>query len=263
MRTSTQIRLGHDDLGTGEPALVFVPGWCGDRDVFDPLVPLASRHRRAVAVDLPDQGGSERVSQDFDTDTVVDSLVALVDRLGIERFVPVGLAHAGWSAVRLRQRLGGKRVPGIVLLDWMVLGTPPGFADALQGLQQQEAWEQVRAGLFSMWTTGVDVPALHRYVGSMGRYGFEHWSRAGREIAAAFAAHGSPVAALESMDPPCPTLHAYAQPADDGFLAAQQAYAAEHPWFTVRRLRASSHFPMFEVPGEIAELVEEHVRSLG
>ena len=40
--------LAVTDRGTGGPALLFVPGWCGDRDVFDPLLPGASGHRRAV-----------------------------------------------------------------------------------------------------------------------------------------------------------------------------------------------------------------------
>jgi len=115
--------------------------------------------------------------------------------------------------------------------------------------------------LFSMWTHGVDVPALHNYVASMGTYGFAHWRRAGREIAAAFAREGSPLSALEQLDEPCPTLHLYAQPTDDGFLAAQQAYASTHDWFKVHRLDARSHFPMFEVPAEMVRVIEEFVCS--
>jgi hypothetical protein len=50
---------------------------------------------------------------------------------------------------------------------------------------------------------------------------------------------------------PCPTLHVYSQPEDPGLLEAQEAYAADHAWFRVRRLAARSHFPMFEVPDEV------------
>src|SRR5262249_11310060 len=141
----------------------------------------------------------------------------------------------------------------------MTLGPPPGFMDALAGLRQPQAWEQVRAALFGMWTTGVEVEALTDYVASMGSYGFRHWSRAGREIAAAFTAEGSPLAALERLSDPCPPLHVYAQPADDAVLAAQQAYGAEHPWFRVHRLTARSHFPMFEVPDEVVAAIEDFV----
>jgi pimeloyl-ACP methyl ester carboxylesterase len=186
----------------------------------------------------------------------------LLDELDARRVVPVGLSHAGWTAIELRRQLGPERVPGIVLLDWMVLGPPPGFLDALAALRREDGWEQVRAALFGLWTTGVDAPALHEYVASMGTYGADYWHRAGREIAAGFAAAGTPLAALTALDEPCPTLHVYAQPADDAVLAAQQAFAAEHDWFRVHRLDARSHFPMFEVPEEIARVVEDFLCGL-
>jgi len=263
MTTETDLaRITYDDLGTGGPALLFLPGWCGDRTVFDPLLPRVTRHRRAISMDLRDHGESARTEADFGTGEVVDDAIAVIERTGVERVVPVGLSHAGWAAIEVRRRLGAERVPAIVLLDWMVLGPPPGFLDALAGLQQPQAWEQVRSALFAMWTTGIDVAPLHDYVAGMAGYGFRHWQRAGREIAAAFAAEDTPLAALERLDVPCPTLHLYAQPADDAVLAAQLAYGAEHPWFRVHRLAARSHFPMFEVPDEVAAAIEDFLCTL-
>jgi pimeloyl-ACP methyl ester carboxylesterase len=263
MTQTAEARIAHTSAGTGSPALLFIPGWCGDRTVFDDLVHRESRQHQAIAMDLPEHGDSLRTGSDFDAALVATEAVALLDRLGIERVVPVSLAHAGWTAIELRRRLGPARVPAIVLLDWMVLGPPPGFVDALHGLQDEQAWEQVRGGLLSMWTTGVDVPMLHEYVARMGTYGAEYWSRAGREISESFTRYGTPLAALEQLRAdeglPCPTLHAYAQPADDTVLAAQQAYAAEHPWFDVHRLDARSHFPMYEVPAELTAVIDSFV----
>jgi pimeloyl-ACP methyl ester carboxylesterase len=119
----------------------------------------------------------------------------------------------------------------------------------------------VRTGLAGMWTDGLDVPALRDYVASMCGYGARHWQRAGREIADAFAACPVPLEALAALQP-CPTLHLYAQPADDDVLAAQQGYAAGHPWFSVTRLDARSHFPMFEVPEDMAREIETFVAGL-
>jgi len=251
-----------DDVGTGEPALLFLPGWCGDRSVFDGLTERTGRHRRALAVDLRGHGGHPHDTADFTTADVVSDVVEQIERAGIGQVVLVALSHAGWVAIEVRRRLGPDRVRGLVLLDWMVLGPPPGFTDALAGLQQPASWEQVRAGLFGMWTTGVDVPALHDYVTGMGRYGFAHWRRAGREIAAAFAAAPSPLAKLDRLEVPCPTLHLYAQPADDAVLEAQREYGARHPWFRAHRLPASSHFPMFEVPDEMSRVIEGFARDL-
>ena len=257
MPTTTSAPLAVTDIGTGGPALLLIPGWCGDRTVFDPLLASAGGHRRVVSVDLPAHGGSPAPDGDFGTSEVVDALVATIEALGIDTVVPVGLSHAGWAALELRRRLGPDRVPGVVLLDWMVLGTPPGFADALAGLQSP-AWADVRAGLAAMWTDGLDVPALTEYVASMTTYGERHWQRAGREIAATFEEHPVPLQALEELQP-CPTLHLYAQPAADEVLAAQQEYAATHPWFSVQRLDARSHFPMFEVADDMVAAIEAFV----
>ena len=253
---------GYDDVGIGDPALLCIPGWCGDRTVFDGLVARASAHRRALCMDLPQHGTRPCTGADLGTADVVSDAVALLDERGVERVVPVALSHAGWAALALRRRLGPVRVPGIVLIDWMVQGAPPPFLEALAGLQHPTAWADVRAGLFAMWTTGLDIPALRDYVAEMDRYGALYWRRAGREIAAAFAAEGSPLAALERLDGSCPTLHVYAQPADDAVLDAQQDYAAAHPWFRVHRLAARSHFPMFEVPDEMAAVIEDFTCTL-
>lgn len=69
-----------------------------------------------------------------------------------------------------------------------------------------------------------------------------------------------PLDALEDVQP-CRALHLFAQPADDATLHAQKAYAARHAWFSIEPLDARSHFPMFEVPGEIVERIESFVGS--
>ncbi|HEX2850942.1 MAG TPA: alpha/beta hydrolase [Acidimicrobiales bacterium] len=262
MRTSTRLVIAFDDVGDGEPALVCLPGWCSNRTVFRPMLPRLARGHRTVALDWRDHGGSERPAADYTTDDLVDDAIAVLDESGVGRAVPVALSHAGWAAIEMRRRLGPERVPGMVLLDWMVLGPPPPFVAALAALQDPRRWESTRAELFRMWSTGTDLPALDAHIGEMAEYGFDTWARAGREIAARFESAGSPVAALERIDPPCPTLHVYAQPADDALLAAQVAYAGVHPWFAVHRLDAKSHFPMFEVPDDLSEVIEAFVAAL-
>ncbi|MGH3261175.1 MAG: hypothetical protein ACRDNS_04180, partial [Trebonia sp.] len=74
------------------------------------------------------------------------------------------------------------------------------------------------------------------------------WMRSGREIREAYAQNGSPLAAWAALDPTPRVLHAYGQPTDPEYLAIQERFAAEHPWFHVRRLPADSHFAMLESP---------------
>jgi pimeloyl-ACP methyl ester carboxylesterase len=262
MESHTPAALARTERGDQDPTLLLLPGWCGDRSVFDPLLDALAGHHHVVSVDWRGHGETPAATGDFGAADLVTDVIEVIRSAGAEVVVPVALSHAGWLAIELRRRLGPTAVPGIVLLDWMVLGPPPPFLDALNGLQDPGAWHDVRARLFEMWLGDLDIPALRDYVGAMGEYDFDMWARAGREIEAAFVEHGSPVAALTAMDPPPRTLHLYAQPSDPGLLAAQQEYAAENAWFSVAKLEAESHFPMFEVPDAMGEEILRFVRGL-
>jgi pimeloyl-ACP methyl ester carboxylesterase len=253
------VRISYDDLGQGEPALLFITGWCGSRQVFDQLAQHCSRNRRTLALDWRGHGQSETPAEDFGNNELVEDALAVIEASGAEQVIPVALSHAGWVAIELGRRLTD-RVPKIVLLDWIVLEPPPPFLGALQGLQSPQQWEQTREQLFGMWLDGLNIPELTRYVREdMGSYGFSMWARAGREISAAYAQAGSPLKALAELDSPLPVLHMYAQPGDPGYLAAQQLFSARHSWFQVEKLDARSHFPMLEVPGAMAATIEHFV----
>jgi pimeloyl-ACP methyl ester carboxylesterase len=255
------LRISYDDSGRGEPALLFMPGWCGSRAVFEQLASRCSTHRRTLALDWRGHGQSGSSQDDFGSDGLVEDALAVIEASGAERIVPAALAHAGWVAIELRRRLA-ERVPRLVFFDWIITEAPPPFLEALRALQDPERWEQTREELFSMWLHELNVPELTRYVREdMGSYGFEMWARAGREIQSAYTQAGSPLRALAALDPPVQALHLYAQPEDPGYLEAQRTFAAEHPWFSVRRLEARSHFPMLEVPDEMETVIEDFIAS--
>lgn len=251
--------IDFDDQGKGEPALLFMPGWCSSRGVFEPLASRCAARRRTLALDWRGHGRSETPASDFGASDLVEDALAVIAAGGAQNVVPVALSHAGWVAIELRRRLGA-RIPKLVLLDWIILEAPPPFLGVLQALQDPSQWQQTREQLFGMWLEGVDSAALSRFIREdMGSYPFEMWARAGREIAAAYAEAGSPLRALATLDPPLPVLHLYAQPDDPAYLAAQQSFAVAHPWFRVEKLQARSHFPMFEAPEAMAAAIEQFV----
>lgn len=253
------LRISYTDLGQGEPALLMLPGWCSSQVCFSRLAQTCAAQRRVLALDWRGHGQSETPSGDFGADALVADALAVIEASGVEQVIPVAQAHAGWLAFELRRRLG-QRIPKMVLLEWLILEAPPPFLNALAALQQPEQWRQTREQMFSMWTAGVENEALVRFIHEvMGAHGFDMWARAAREINAAYAQAGSPLQALAKQEPFIPTLHIYCQPPAPEFLAAQQAFAEAHPWFKVQRLEAHSHFPMFEIPGEIAEAIETFV----
>jgi len=43
--------IAFDDVGDGDLALLLLPGWCGPRTVFRPLLAELASHVRAIAID--------------------------------------------------------------------------------------------------------------------------------------------------------------------------------------------------------------------
>lgn len=257
---SADVPIIYDDQGQGEPALLFLPGWCTNRTVFQNLASFCARHRRTLVLDWRGHGESGSPTADFGNEDLVEDALNVVDASGAQRIVPVALSHAGWVAIELRQRLKF-RVEKLVLLDWIIMMQPPReFFEALDGMQSPDRWRDAVERIFSVWLGDVDNPALVRFVREeMGSYGFDMWGRAAREIAAAYADRGTPLQILAGLQPPLPVMHLYAQPEDPRYLAAQQFFAAAHSWFRVHRLNARSHFPMFEVPAAMAAAIEQFV----
>lgn len=256
---SNGVRISYDDRGEGGPALLFLPGWCVSRKVFADLPRVAAARRRVLALDWRGHGESEAAPASFGAEELVEDAIAVIEASGARSVVPVALAHAGWIAIELRRRLGD-RIAKLVLIDWLVQEAPPPFLRVLAAIQSPEHWSTARDLLFSIWLRGVDDDELKCFIASdMGAYGFEMWARAGREIEAAYRRWGSPLAALAGLAATLPVLHLYAQPDEPGYLAAQQSFAANNPWYSVVKLDARSHFPMFEVPQEMSAEIKRFI----
>ncbi|NTX00973.1 alpha/beta fold hydrolase [Myxococcus sp. CA040A] len=256
VRSTGGARIRYDDVGQGALTLLFIPGWCTRRDIFSPLVTLCAERHRVLCVDLRGHGESEHGDEDFDSDTVLEDLLAVIDASGARQVVPVAISHAGFLALELRRELGAERIPQLVVLDWIVTEPPPPFLATLRGLMS-ERWGRTRDELFQQWTRGVENKDVLRAVHEdMLEFSEEMWARAAREIAAAYSREGSPLRALAGLSPATPTLHLYSQPDTHDYLETQVAFAATHPWFHVMKLPAVSHLPTLEVPGLVAVGIE-------
>ena len=251
--TVTSVPVGFDDAGRGEPALVYLTGWCSTRTSYAAMVECTARHRRSIAIDWRGHGTSPASGGDFGWPEMAGDVLDVLGACGVDRFVPVANAHAGWVARDLAERVPG-RVAGIVLLNWLVLGAPPAFAAGLAALADPVTTRQAADRLTASWLDGhEDLPGLAEQIAAMRCQGDQMWARAGREIAAAYATHASPLRAFAALAALPPVRHVYAEPKDPAFLSAQRDFARAHPWFTVRRLdTAHTHVPMLEQPAELA-----------
>jgi pimeloyl-ACP methyl ester carboxylesterase len=96
--------LHYDDQGAGPQTILFAHGllWSGALFQFQ-VAALRSRYR-CVTLDFRGQGESEVTASGYDMDTLTDDALALVEKLGLERFHYVGLSMGGFVGMRLALR---------------------------------------------------------------------------------------------------------------------------------------------------------------
>ncbi|MFZ0040420.1 MAG: alpha/beta hydrolase [Solirubrobacteraceae bacterium] len=253
--------LGYDDRGEGEPALLLLTGWCSSRRRWAQAAPRLAAHRRVVSFEWRGHGESRPATEDFTTDDMVQDALAVIDACGLHTVIPCSASHSGWVAIELRRQLGD-RVPAIVHLDWMLAEPSPPYLGLLSELQDPVRWPQARDTLFEIWRAGDTSAPITDAIEVMSRQAAAMWMRSGREIQAAYLRQTSPLKALAALAAPPTVLHLYGQPPAPEYLELQQLFAAEHDWFSVRRLDARTHFVMIEAPEAVAAEIEQLARSV-
>jgi pimeloyl-ACP methyl ester carboxylesterase len=253
--TAHNLGLGVDDLGQGEPALLLLTGWCSSRERWAKAAPLLAANRRVVSFEWRGHGESRPAAGDFGTAEMVQDALSVIDAAGLQNVIPCTASHSGWVAIELRRRLGD-RIPAIVHLDWMVQEPSAPYMSLLSELQDPDRWSQARETLFDIWRAGEESEAVDAAIEVMRRQSAEMWMRSGREIETSYRRGGSPLRALSAFPTVPSVMHLYGQPATPEYLDAQQQFAAEHDWFSVRRLEVRTHFSMIEAPSAVASEIE-------
>ena len=122
------VKVGYEVFGSGEPALVFAP--------TDPLVhsrawkaqvPYLARTFRTVTVDPRGNGRSDQPQSPAayaDTEFVADT-IAVMDAVGIDQAVLVGLCSSAWTALLMAAEHPGRVLGVVSIATWVPFLTPP------------------------------------------------------------------------------------------------------------------------------------------
>jgi 3-oxoadipate enol-lactonase len=86
------------------PALLLSNSLGADVAMWNPQVPALARHFRVVRYDTRGHGRSPVPDGDSSIDDLADDVVALLDRLGVDRAHVAGLSLGGMTALRLAAR---------------------------------------------------------------------------------------------------------------------------------------------------------------
>jgi pimeloyl-ACP methyl ester carboxylesterase len=98
------VRLYYERAGSGEPELLFVPGWCCDHTAFEPQFEYFRDSHAVTALDLRGVGKSDGPEEGYSIPELTDDVAALCAEVGIEKPVVVGHSLGGMIAVELGAR---------------------------------------------------------------------------------------------------------------------------------------------------------------
>ena len=143
------IDLNYEVHGEGYP-VVFLHGYVGTVDMWQPQVPVVSREYRFIIYDARGHGESESPPSagQYSADIVVEDLLQLLEALEIEKSVIGGLSMGGYESLRF-YLTHPEKVTALVLMD-----TGPGYRNPAH----REEWnrQQFPAGC---------APDGHRFQG--------------------------------------------------------------------------------------------------
>ena len=132
------LRLYYERAGSGEPELLFVPGWCCDRTAFGPQFEHFARTHAVTALDLRGCGQSDRPEDGYEIPDLADDLARFCAEVGIDEPVVVGHSLGGMIAVELAAR--HPTVPrALVLVDPGPIDPLPKTVRGFEALAEQLA----------------------------------------------------------------------------------------------------------------------------
>jgi pimeloyl-ACP methyl ester carboxylesterase len=104
-----------EEHGGGVP-FVLIHGFPLSSEMWAPIAPAVGQVARLVTPDLRGFGRSDKPAGDYAMDALADDVIAVVDQIGIERFVLGGHSMGGYVALRMAARFRA-RLLGFVAVD--------------------------------------------------------------------------------------------------------------------------------------------------
>jgi len=102
--------------GKGEPALVFVHGWCGNRAIWQKQVPYFAKKYKVITLDLAGHGRSGTQRKDYTQEAFGEDVAAVVKAEKSNKAILIGHSMSG-TIILEANRLIKDKVVGLVAID--------------------------------------------------------------------------------------------------------------------------------------------------
>jgi len=244
--------LAYDIAGAGDPPLVFLHGWCGNRSFFAPQFEHFSATHRVLAVDLPGHGESP-APVECTIEAMASEVALLAGSLNLEPSVFFGHSIGAMVALAISQQ-----VPDLVRA--VVMTDPPPLS--------KEVWKGFAGELIPSFE-GSDGPAGRRKFVEQMFLPTDDPERRARIIKTmcavpnavaipmvkAMAAFDS-VAVLQGCEEPILVIASAVPTNQSGFLLEA------NPAITIGQTVGAGHFHQLEVPEQVNPMIERFLEVM-
>jgi pimeloyl-ACP methyl ester carboxylesterase len=246
--TREGVRIAYEEIGRGDPPLLFVHGWTCNRSYFAPQVEYFSPAHRCVSVDLRGHGESDRPQGDYSIETFAADLAQLIADTGLDRPVAIGHSMGGITVLQLAADHADS-VRGIVMVDPAPLQFPAELGvrvEAALAASERGDQEPRRQFIENALFLPSSPPELRRRI-------VEEMTAAPAPVAVAamramLAFDGPSVAARCRV----PVLHLAAAPE----LNPPHRMAEWLPDAVIGMTVGAGHFNMLEAPAQVNSMIE-------
>lgn len=114
-----------NEMGSGSPEIVFVPGLTGDRSDFATQIAHFQQSNRVVALDLPGHGASRSDRAEWSMEAFGADVATVVKDLELNDVVLVGHSFGGDVVVEAALLLEGRINALVMVSSYRSLGSPP------------------------------------------------------------------------------------------------------------------------------------------
>ena len=239
------------ESGSGEPSMIFVPGWASDMRVFAGQAEIPPTNGRMIFLDLPGHGESDAPERDYSFSWLAGAIESVREAAGADRVVL--FAHSNGAALaREYLRQHPDRVTAFVSVEGSfrpVVSEPRLWDRLVARFRQTDYGESVGA----MLAPDLD-PALRQELFDMMMSTPQH------VMVSTLLAYGeSASAAAGTIDVPLIALHAPSRFWTDEYRRWLEGVAPRLEW---KERAGTSHFLMREDPAWVAETVKEFLASV-
>jgi pimeloyl-ACP methyl ester carboxylesterase len=164
------VPIKYEVRGKGEPALIFVHGWCCDRSYWNAQLPYFAQKYRVVAIDLAGHGESGLARKEWTMGAFGEDVVVVLKKLSLDRVILVGHSMGGPVILEAARRLPAPMI-GLVLVDSLTdfeYRIPqPAIDERLARLRADFAGVVKKSVVETMFTINTDAALVEKIAADM------------------------------------------------------------------------------------------------